>query len=121
MNTLSGAINEFVDQGFTEHFGVRGDRLRGLESGMTFAAHEVVIRGFERFEGVSDPDDMSIVYAIETLSGVRGTLADAFGVYSSPLISAFINDVAIRRPVATESGPLSSTARGHIVKVALTG
>jgi hypothetical protein len=104
MNTLSGAINEFVDQGFTEHFGVRGDRLRGLESGMTFAAHEVVIRGFERFEGVSDPDDMSIVYAIETLSGMRGTLADAFGVYSNPVISAFVNGVAIRRSRANRPG-----------------
>ena len=95
MNTLSEAIDELVDRGFTEHFGVRGRRLRGLDSGVNFEAHEVVVRGFERFEGVSDPDDMSIVYAIETLTGMRGTLTDAFGVYSSPVISAFMNDVAI--------------------------
>ncbi len=110
MNTLSQAIDDFADQGFTEHFGVRGDRLRGLNSGISFKAHEVVIRAFQRFEGVSDPDDMSIVYAIETLSGVRGTLADAFGVYSSPVISAFVNDVAIRRRLTTESDSLSSAA-----------
>ena len=95
MNTLSEAIDELVDRGFTEHFGVRGRRLRGLDSGASFEAHEVVVREFERFEGVSDPDDMSIVYAIETLTGMRGTLTDAFGVYSSPVISAFMNDVAI--------------------------
>ena len=97
MNTLSAAIDDFAEQGFTEHFGVRGRHLRGLESGASFDAHEVVIRGFERFEGVSDPDDMSIVYAIETLTGMRGTLTDAFGVYSSPVISAFVDDVAIGR------------------------
>lgn len=97
MNTLSEAIGEFAGQGFTEHFGVRGHRLRGLDSGVSFDAHEVVIRGFERFEGVSDPDDMSIVYAIETRTGMRGTLTDAFGVYSSPVISAFVNDVAFGR------------------------
>jgi hypothetical protein len=95
VNTLSKAIDDFAEQGFTEHFGVRGRRLRGLDSGESFEAHEVVIRGFERFEGVSDPDDMSIVYAMETLTGMRGTLTDAFGVYSSPVISAFVHDVAI--------------------------
>ena len=105
MNTLSDAIDEFADQGFTEHFGVRGRRLRGLDNGGSFEAHEVVIRGFERFEGVSDPDDMCIVYAVETLTGLRGTLTDAFGVYSSPVISAFVNDVAMapRMRVRTHS------------------
>jgi hypothetical protein len=39
---------------------------------------------------------MSIVYAIESQSGVRGTLTDAFGLYSSPTISEFIDGVAIQ-------------------------
>ena len=43
-----------------------------------------MIREFHRVEGVSDPDDMAIVYAIESKSGVRGTFADAFGVYADP-------------------------------------
>src|SRR5205823_10571032 len=94
MSSLAKAIDDFAAKGFTEHFGVRGDYLRGLDSGAIFAAHEVVIRGFERFEGVSDPDDMSIVYAIETVGGMQGTLVDAFGVYSNPMISVFINRVA---------------------------
>ena len=97
MSTLSEAIDERVHEGFTEHFGVQGHQLRGFESGTMFEANEIVIRGFDRFEGVSDPDDMSIVYAIESLSGLRGTLTDAFGVYSDPVISAFVNNVAIQR------------------------
>ena len=96
MSSLAEAIGDFADKGFTEHFGVRGDHLRSLDSGAMFAAHEVVIRGFERFEGVSDPDDMSIVYAIETVGGMQGTLVDAFGVYSNPMISVFMNRVAFR-------------------------
>ena len=121
MNTLSTAIAAFVDQGFIEHFGVRGDRLRDLESGTTFAAHDVVIRGFERFEGVSDPDDMSIVYAMETRSGVRGTLTDAFGVYSNPVISAFVNHVVIQRPGEIRPGSVTRTARQNVMRVALIG
>jgi hypothetical protein len=40
---------------------------------------------------------MAIVYAIESLDGTRGVLADAFGVYSNPTVSAFLEDVPIRR------------------------
>lgn len=52
-----------------------------------------MIREFHRFEGVSDPDHMSIVYAIEGQGGVRGTLVDAFGAYSDPRVSAFLDGV----------------------------
>jgi hypothetical protein len=98
MATLSSAIERLIGQGFTAHFGVVGNKLRAFESGKTFGAHEVVIEGYDRLEGVSDPDDMSIVYAIESLNGTRGFLVDAFGVYSSPAVSAFLADVPIRRP-----------------------
>ena len=54
------------------------------------------IREFHRFEGVSDPDDMSIVYAIESRDGTRGTLVDAFGVYSNPAVSRVLERVPIR-------------------------
>ena len=46
-----------------------------------------------RSSGDSDPDDEGIVYAIETVTGLRGTLADAFGVYASPVIGAFLSRI----------------------------
>jgi hypothetical protein len=95
MSTLSEAIAHFEGEGFTEHFGVRGNQPLGFESGTRFGAHEVVIRGFDRFERISDPDDMAIVYTIETRSGLRGTLTDAFGIYSNPQVGAFVRNVAL--------------------------
>jgi hypothetical protein len=94
--TLAGAMDDLAKSGFIEHFGVRGDELRSFDSGRAFRAGEVVVRGFYRFEGVSDPDDMAIVYAIEGQGGVRGTLVDAFGAYSDPAVSAFLSGVPIR-------------------------
>ena len=110
METLSGAVEQLIAAGFTANFGVVGGRLRAYDTGQTFAACEVVIRDYERFEGVSDPDDMAIVYAIESLDGTRGLLTDAFGVYSSPTVSAFLQHVPIRRtvhagPAAVLAGP----------------
>ena len=105
MGTLANAIERLVSRGFTANFGVVGDRLRAFDSGKTFGADEVAIREFQRFEGVSDPDDMAIVYAIESRDGTRGALVDAFGAYASPTVNAFLRDVPIRRtvePVATQ-------------------
>lgn len=94
--TLTGVMEDLARSGFIEHFGVRGEELRSFDSGRVFRAGEVVVREFHRFEGVSDPDDMAIVYAIEGQGGVRGTLVDAFGAYSDPAVSAFLAGVPIR-------------------------
>ena len=103
MKTLSETMESLVRRGFTEHFGVRGDQLRGFGSGRTFGSEGVSIRGFDRFEGVSDPDDMAILYAIESSNGIRGTLVDAFGVYSNPAISAFLEHVRFVGPGDVDS------------------
>jgi hypothetical protein len=94
--TLAGAVDGLRGSGFVEHFGVSGGALRSFDSGTRFGAAELVIREYHRFEGVSDPDDMSIVYGIESQSGVRGTLVDAYGVYSDASVSAFLQGVPIR-------------------------
>jgi len=95
--TLASAVDDLTARGFTEQFMPANDRLRAVTSGGTFRATEVVITEYHRFEGVSDPGDMSIVYAIETRSGIRGTLVDAFGVYADPRVGAFVKEVALRR------------------------
>jgi hypothetical protein len=108
---LSNSIAAFDEEGFTEHFAVRDDQLVALESGARFDASDVVIRRVERFEGASDPDDMSVVYAIETRSGLRGTLTDAFGVYSNPAVSDFVSRAESR----VENPQADATARTQTV------
>ena len=95
--TLTGALDDLARRGFGARFGVSGDGLRAIEGGRTFRADELTIREFYRFEGVSDPDDMSIVYAIESRDGTRGTLVDAFGVYANPAVGRVLEHVPIRR------------------------
>jgi hypothetical protein len=48
-----------------------------------------------RFEGESNPDDSAVVYAIETIDGIKGTLTDAFGIYSDPEIAQQIRRVKV--------------------------
>lgn len=95
--TLATAVDDLVRRGFREDFRVVDGKLRALGSGETLGAEDVMIREFHRFEGVSDPDDMAIVYGVESASGLRGTLVDAFGVYADPGMGAFLEGVPFRK------------------------
>jgi hypothetical protein len=87
------ALEVLRAQGFTASFVAGAGSLHLLGGGRTFRPDELAIRGYQRFEGVSDPDDMSIVYAIEATDGTKGTLVDAFGVYASPAVTAVMDQV----------------------------
>jgi len=71
--TLTHVVEELARRGYKEHFQVADARLHALGTGERFDPKDIVIRGYYRFEGVSDPDDMAIVYAIETASGVAAS------------------------------------------------
>jgi hypothetical protein len=94
--TLAGTLADLAARGFTAAFAVAGDGLRAAGTARTFRPEDLTVREFHRFEGISDPDDMSIVYAIESRDGTRGTLVDAFGVYSNPAVSRVMERVPIR-------------------------
>lgn len=81
--------------GFTQDFQVKGGRLCTIstESGKTYGPEQVTIVDFYRFEGESDPDDMSILYALETSDGMRGTISSAYGTYGDSDALNFLKQV----------------------------
>jgi hypothetical protein len=93
--TLTRVVEELNQRGYTEHFKAIDGGLQALGTGQRFDPKDLAIRGYYRFEGISDPDDMAIAYAIETSSGVRGVLVDAFGVYADPMIGEVLRSVPI--------------------------
>lgn len=97
IRTLASTLDDLTARGFTVEFTVAVGRLKALDGGASFAPDQVSIVETHRFEGVSDPDDMAILYGLETSGGLRGTLVDAFGVYADPSIGAFMKAVARRR------------------------
>lgn len=94
MKTLVSCINSLANQGFTTDFKVAASgALRALGTEKLYNPEEVKILNFYRFEGISDPADNSILYALETKDGTRGTLVDAFGPYSDTRVTAFMKEV----------------------------
>ena len=95
--TVACAVDDLTHRGFTEDFRVVDGKLRAIGTGEMVSSEDLVIREFHRFEGISDPDDMAIVYGVEARNGLRGTVVDAFGVYSDPALSAFLEHVPVRQ------------------------
>ena len=93
MSTMVSILDAINKTGYVSQFRVTPDGLMSVESGKTYKPGEIEIKHFYRFEGESNPDDSSIVYAIETKDGERGTLIDSYGMYSDPLVSSFIKRV----------------------------
>jgi len=93
LNTLVECVNRLVLKGFTDDFKARDNGLQLLATKKTYKPEEVKILNFYRFEGNSDPADNSILYAIETEDGKRGTLVDAYGPYSDSNVTKFMNEV----------------------------
>jgi hypothetical protein len=92
---MTSAIADLARGGFTTDLRAV-DRALRTATGEMLWPRDLVIREVHRFEGVSDPDDTEVLFAIESVSGVRGTLADAFGVYADPATGAALRDVSIR-------------------------
>lgn len=94
MKSLSSCLEKMIADGYTDDFKATEDGLlKSLRTDKNYQPGEVTIVNFYRFEGISDPNDMSILYVIETKDGLKGTLVDAYGTYSSPEVYEFIKAV----------------------------
>lgn len=101
MTDMDKCMNFLEEKGYTDQFRVEKKHLVSLqEAKKKYKPKDVKAVNFYRFEGISDPDDMSILYAIETCDGTKGTLVDAYGRYSDEATSEFMQEVDISKKVS---------------------
>ncbi|HEY9047086.1 MAG TPA: hypothetical protein VIN08_14375 [Ohtaekwangia sp.] len=93
MKTLNACLDKMVEQGYVENFKAGNGGLQSFNSEKTYSPKEINIVNFYRFEGISNPDDNSILYVIETADGKKGTLTDAYGAYADPAVAKLIVEV----------------------------
>jgi len=89
-DTLSQAVNDLNKRGFTHSFDYQDNGLKSSVSKVHYKKNELHIVETYRFEGATNPDDSSVVYAIEANDGAKGLLIDAYGAYADGDKSAFI-------------------------------
>ncbi len=96
-DSLSDVLADLEKRGFTHNFGVNEDRIESKEAGVALHPDEFEIVEFYRFEGMSNPDDSAVVYAIQSQTGLKGVLVDAYGVYSDTSKTEMISLLGIAR------------------------
>lgn len=96
-DTMTEAINGLRKQGYTEDFNLLEDCLSCRNGQFRVFADEFMVDKYFRFEGASDPDDSSIVYAISSPSkGLKGVLVNAYGIYSDSDTNDLMEKLRVR-------------------------
>jgi hypothetical protein len=99
MDTLSDTIRRLQADGYLGNWYATAEgNLRCTESGEELDPAELQVDHVLRFEGQSDPGDMTILYALRTPSGDKGIYSAPFNADTPPEDSRAI----ARMPVATD-------------------
>lgn len=93
--TVSVAIEELRDKGYTEDFNITENWLT-YHSGQ-FAHDEFEISDIYFYEGESNPDDKATVYGIVSTSGVKGVLVTGNDTDLDPLASKIVSKLLVHR------------------------
>jgi hypothetical protein len=82
-DSIKETIDGLKTQGFTYDFNLDEKHICGHGEIAKFSPYEFKIVELHRFEGMTDPSETSIVYAIESEKyKVKGYLVNAYGIYA---------------------------------------
>lgn len=94
-DTLTEAIQAAQAKGYTYDFNLLPDGVECRSLDQQFGPDSFQVKETFRFEGMSSEGDNSILFLIETGSGMKGTLVDAYGTYSEALSEGMIEKMRI--------------------------
>lgn len=82
---LVDALKDLKARGYSNDFNLHPDCIECAGLDLKLHPEHFVVKEVYRFEGDSTPDDNSVLFAIESDEGLKGTLVDAYGTYSEAL------------------------------------
>ncbi|MFN4762626.1 phosphoribosylpyrophosphate synthetase [Gillisia sp. Q332] len=100
--TLSQAINKLkLEEGYEYDFNLLDEKIELKSQKEHFNTEEFDVDKVLRFEGMSNPDDNAILYAITTHNGKKGVLVDGYGISGGQVSKAMMDklDLKAKRPL----------------------
>ena len=88
-STLSQAQKKLYDEGYTSSFNLLS-KNEMTDGDTVYKPDDMAIAEFHRFEGMSNPADTSIIYALEADDGTKGVVIDTYGAESSKKLADFL-------------------------------
>lgn len=91
MTTLSEVTNVLKERGYTADFNLKPTYLECGKTSQKILPNEFKVDKHYRFEGLSDPGDEAIVYAISSPKyNLKGVLISGYGVSSDSISDEMI-------------------------------
>ena len=84
-DSLIDALEDLRKRGYDSDFATQTVCLYCGDLDLRLNPEQFNVDEVYRFEGNSNPDDASVLYAISSSTGVKGTLVDGYGTYSENL------------------------------------
>ncbi|GAB3908576.1 hypothetical protein GCM10028803_44460 [Larkinella knui] len=94
-DTLVEALEDLNKKGYTLDFNLANDALICHQPALQLRPEQFHITDVFRFEGMSNPDDSSILYAIESTDGQKGTFVSAYGTYADEVSNEMMEKLKI--------------------------
>ncbi|WP_018614491.1 hypothetical protein [Segetibacter koreensis] len=89
--TLSETINGLKKEGYDLDFNIQEQCIVCHQTNTALSPEDFEIDRAYRFEGESDPDDESVLYAISSPKyNVKGLLVNGYGIYSDDASAALV-------------------------------
>ncbi len=89
--TMSETINGLAKLGYTHDFNIKDECIVCHQTNTSLSPNDFQIDKVYRFEGASDPDYQSILYAISSSEhNIKGILVNGYGIYSDEATSKLI-------------------------------
>lgn len=86
-------IRQYEEKGYNHSYHFRNDKLVDNETGISYIPKEIYIVADHRYEGMSNPSDLSILYVLETQDGSKGTILMGYGPSANLELSEFFKDI----------------------------
>lgn len=102
--TMVAAIQDLQKRGYNCDFQMSGNSVKCLANNKLYQSQDLTIIEYHRFEGISNPDDMSIVFVIECNDETKGTVVSAYGTYADIKLLDFMDKVKIKEVGQVEQG-----------------
>lgn len=95
-DTLSQAMNTLREEGYVEDFNLKQNCLECRNGEYKVFHDEFKVDEYYRFEGMSDPGDSSILYAISSDKyKLKGQLVNGYGIYSESITDEMLDKLKI--------------------------
>ncbi|MFT4761222.1 MAG: hypothetical protein ACI9XO_003964 [Paraglaciecola sp.] len=84
-DTLVEALNDLKIKGYTHNFEIQKDGVFCIDEKKKFLPSGFTVEKTFRFEGMTNPDDSSILYAVKTNCGIKGAFVENYSIHATTL------------------------------------